>query len=152
MDELPTSEAQSLTPAPLNRPDNVLQGPFEVGQKAQGDEADAASKQRLRNIVNWLVVSGTCAFALSFLALITRWSWGRHSWIQDIVKAHFAAAVGLPLAAIASLVIVVLLESRFDTVEMEAFHGFIRFKGASGPIVLWAFCFLGITGSIRLLW
>ncbi len=50
-----------------------------------------------------------------------------------------------------AFILVVLLEARFDRVEMK-FFGIVEFKGASGPIVLWAFCFLVMAISIGMLW
>lgn len=110
-----------------------------------------ASSSIMRDVVNWGVVVGTAVFTSVFLMLITRWAW-TSPWLEALVQEHFPATVGLPLAAIASLVIVVLLEARFDQIEMKFFHGFIEFRGAAGPIVLWGFCFLIMAGSIKIVW
>ena len=63
---------------------------------------------------------------------------------------HFAATVGLPSAALASLCLVMFLEQASGPIEFEGL-GF-KFKGASGPVVLWGFCFLIMVGAIRLDW
>ena len=63
---------------------------------------------------------------------------------------HFPATIGLPSSALAALFIVVFLESSSGPIEFEGL-GF-KFKGASGPIVLWVFCFLAMAGAIKLLW
>jgi hypothetical protein len=70
--------------------------------------------------------------------------------VFQVALDHFAATVGLPSAALAALCIVVFLESSTGPIEFEGM-GF-KFKGASGPIVLWAFCFLTMAGTIKLLW
>ena len=70
--------------------------------------------------------------------------------VFKIALDHFAATVGLPSAALVALCIVVFLESSTGPIEFDGL-GF-KFKGASGPIVLWAFCFLTIAGAIKLLW
>ncbi len=69
----------------------------------------------------------------------------------ELIVKNFAAIVGLPLAAIGSFIVVVFLEHTTDgPLEFEGF-GF-KFKGASGPVVLWVLCFLAIAGMIKLLW
>ena len=68
----------------------------------------------------------------------------------EIVLAHFPAVVGLPAGAFASLCIVMFLKHTSGAIEFEGL-GF-KFKGASGPIVLWVFCYLAVAASIKLLW
>lgn len=70
--------------------------------------------------------------------------------VFEVALAHFAATVGFPSAALAALCIVVFLESASGAIEFEGL-GF-KFKEASGPIVLWVFCFLAIAAAIKLLW
>lgn len=43
-----------------------------------------------------------------------------------------------------------LLEQVHGTIAFEGL-GF-KFRGASGPVVLWVFGYLAIVGSIKLLW
>ena len=74
---------------------------------------------------------------------------GRVDWSKIFVE-HFAATVGLPLAAIAAFVIVVLLQQGEAPLEFEGL-GF-KFKGSSGQILLWVVCFLAISGAIKFLW
>ena len=71
-------------------------------------------------------------------------------WVEALAKEHFAAAIGLPCAALAALLLVTILEINTGRVEFKA-YGF-EFKGAAGPIVMWVFCFLAIAGAIRMLW
>ena len=65
-------------------------------------------------------------------------------------QKHFAAVIGLPMAAIASLFIVLVLEYVSGQIEFEI-QG-VKFKGGAGQIVFWIFCFLSIVLSIKLLW
>lgn len=83
---------------------------------------------------------------------------GSHRWIsisikvlsEEILKNHFAAVVGLPMAGIFSLWVVTILRSKSGPIEFDAFG--LRFRGASGPVVLWVLCFLAIAFAIKLLW
>ncbi len=77
-------------------------------------------------------------------------SWGRDNWIVDIVKAHFLATVGLPLAAIASICVVFLF--RFVSGEIE-FEGFgLKFHGASAPLILWILAFMAMATAMKMVW
>ena len=69
---------------------------------------------------------------------------------ERIIREHFAAVVGLPMAALLASFIVIALKYAEGPMEFEAL-GF-KFRGASGQVILWIMCFLAITIAIRLLW
>jgi hypothetical protein len=78
-----------------------------------------------------------------------------HRWlsfpgVNDAIQNHFPAAIGLPLAALLSLWIVSLFGGNYGPIELSIL-GF-KFRGASGPIIMWGFCFLAITLAIKMLW
>ena len=114
------------------------------------DEKQFLSEERFRAIAGWLIFLGTGVFSAVFLSFLVYHSWGSESWIVDIVKEHFQATVGLPLAAIAAICIVFLFKFVAGAIEFEGL-GF-KFKGASAPVILWVLCFLAIVGGIRVLW
>jgi len=85
---------------------------------------------------------------LFVLWLVTDWT---QSYWTKLVEEHFAAIIGLPMAALASFVIVVFLkQTSTEKIEFEGL-GF-KFKGPSGEVVLWLMCFIGIALAIKLLW
>jgi hypothetical protein len=49
-----------------------------------------------------------------------------------------------------SLVIVLLLRTVEGPIELEAFG--VKFKGASGSIIMWTLCFISLVGGLKLLW
>lgn len=108
------------------------------------------SEKKLKAFANAFILFGTLAFSLIFLAFIVRHSWGKDAWIAAIVKDHFAATIGLPFAAVAALCICFLLKFTSGQIEFKAL-GF-EFRGASGPVILWIFCFFAIAGAIKMLW
>ena len=99
-------------------------------------------------VVTWvlaLVVPIATAVVLTgFLTLVP------YDILLDIVKAHFAAIVGLPTAAVFSAFLVVVLQQASGPVKFEGL-GF-KFEGTSGQVVLWIFCFLAVAAAIKLLW
>lgn len=98
-----------------------------------------------------LSVAFAATAAIAVLVPILKALWNQDSWIMELMEGHFAAVIGLPSIALLAFILVVLLEARFDKIEME-FFGVVRFKGASGPIILWGFLFLLMATALRFLW
>ena len=86
-------------------------------------------------------------FLLFFLVIYVQF--GKGYWL-NITLNHFPAVIGLPGAAAAAFVVVAVLRNTEGPIEFEGL-GF-KFKGASGPVILWMLCFLAVSGAIRLLW
>lgn len=105
---------------------------------------------RLKHFSKWVIVLGTIFVAASFLLFIVYNSWISSVWLMRLVNEHSAAIIGLPMAAMAALVIVLLLEFSVGHISFK-FAGF-HFKGASGPMVLWVMSFLSMVIGIKLLW
>jgi hypothetical protein len=110
----------------------------------------ASSPRTLRSVAGWIVLFGAILLAGAFIIGGTLTIWTGQPWLVEIAREHFAATVGLPAAALVALCIVYFLEHTGGPIEFEGL-GF-KFRGASGPIVLWVLCFLAITAGIRLLW
>lgn len=95
-------------------------------------------------LVAFVVVGGVFIY---FLALDIAYA---QPWMMELFKEHSAAVLGLPLAAIAALALVLVLETKSGRIEFEGL-GF-KFRGASGEVIMWVICFLAIVSSIKLLW
>jgi hypothetical protein len=119
-------------------------------------EADETiSDSRFRKYVTWLIVLGTALCASYFLGFLVYHSLAAtpssNNWFLRIIEEHYAATIGVPLSAICAFCIVLLLKvANVGPIELEAL-GF-KFRGASGPVVLWIFCFLAIVFGMYLLW
>ena len=106
-------------------------------------------EERLRRYLSWAaVVAVICYAILLFLVFLINGS--REPRTTDLVLKHYAAVVGLPSAAAAALFIVLILKAAAGPIEFEAI-GF-KFRGASGPVVLWVLCFLSIVAGIKTVW
>lgn len=117
-------------------------------EKAAAEQGREYQAPMVRRVAQWLVLIGGLIFGGTFI-VGGAMSMMTNPVVFDIAMRNFAATVGLPSAAIVALCIVVMLESSSGPIEFEGM-GF-RFRGASGPIVLWVVCFLAITLAIKLL-
>lgn len=103
----------------------------------------------IRRVAQWAALIGGIVFAGAFVI------GGAATMMTDPVlyaKAleQIPATIGLPSAALAALCLVMVLENTSGPIEFEGL-GF-KFKGASGPIILWCVVFLCMTGAIKLVW
>lgn len=103
----------------------------------------------LRIVSRWSVLLGAMLYGVTFFAF-SIYGMIYEEWVEEIAKQHFAAAIGLPCAALAALLLVTILEINAGRIEFKAYG--LEFKGAAGPIVMWVLCFIAIAGAIRLLW
>jgi hypothetical protein len=95
------------------------------------------------------IVLGMIAL-LCYLLFIGSSFFLKGGWINELLQEHYVFFVGLPFSGFLAYFIVGTLESVRGEIEFEAMG--IKFKGASGPIIMWVFVFLAIVISIRLVW
>lgn len=104
-----------------------------------------------RRIAMVLAVPGTVIISGIYLYMIFVSYWRANVELeQDILKAHFAAIVGLPAGAAVSFILVVLLRQAEGEFKFEALT--FKFSGASGQVAMWVVCFLAFAGAIKLVW
>jgi hypothetical protein len=124
------------------------------GADSPQKHAAITSDASLRKWVTWVGVTGTGLLGTYFFGfIICQTIWGvaePTNWLVKLTNDHYAALVGTPMSAVTAFCIVSLLKVTSGPIEFEAF-GF-KFRGASGPIVLWVFCFLSIAAAFHLLW
>jgi hypothetical protein len=115
---------------------------------------DISSDPGLRTLASWVAVGGTALLAsYFFLFLAYQLIWGPPapgSWLAILLNEHYAAMAGTPLAAVTAFCIVSILKVTNGPIEFEGF-GF-KFRGASGPIILWLLCFGAIACAFYFLW
>src|SRR5690349_21429421 len=105
--------------------------------------AESSPPSLVRQVVTWLcVISGPALAAITFPRLCGQ-RYSNSSWLLTIFQQHYVVIFGLPSAALLSFMLVVVFEARFDNIEMEIAN-IVKFRGASGPIILWVLCFLSI--------
>jgi hypothetical protein len=67
------------------------------------------------------------------------------------MMTHFGGMLGNIMATMTSIVVVVIFRVAAGPIEFETPLGF-KFKGASGPVVLWVFTYLATICGISVLW
>ena len=70
---------------------------------------------------------------------------------EEALKEHFAGILGTTMSVMTALVIVVIFRVAAGPIEFETPFGF-KFKGASGPVVLWIFTYLACISGMVALW
>ena len=106
------------------------------------------AENRLRIVTSILAIGLFGIWVLLYLYGL--YAIGRNGVFAPILESHFKATVGLPLAALAALCLVFLLRATSGPIELEVL-GF-KFKGASGPLIMWVVVFLAIVLAIQTLW
>lgn len=104
-----------------------------------------------RRFIVWAAILATGGFAVIWMYPIAHAYLTNEAWVEGVLQSHFAATVGMPAVAALAFLLVITFEARFDAIEME-FFGIVKFKGASGPIILWVLCVLTMASCIRMLW
>ncbi|MEO0699829.1 MAG: hypothetical protein AAFY81_08955, partial [Pseudomonadota bacterium] len=87
------------------------------------------------------------SFGLFALFLVAEWN--NPNW-SKVIFDHFAATIGLPMAAAAAFLVVSFFKTVDGPIKIEVLG--LKFEGASGPILMWVIVFGAITGGIAVLW
>ena len=108
----------------------------------------------LRKWITWAAVVGTAMWAgCFFVFLIYQSIVGSNTsdnWFIRMVQEHPAATIGIAMSAVTAFCLVAILEVSRGPIEFEAL-GF-KFRGASGPVILWILCFLVMIFGVWFLW
>lgn len=109
----------------------------------------------LQELANWIAVLGTWLLAAYFFGFLIyhtlKKTSSTDSWFLTVIERNFAATIAVPLSAISSACIVVMLEATTgEPIVFEALT--VKFSGASGPVVLWVFCFSVMILAVKVLW
>ena len=94
------------------------------------------------------LLAAVCVLVFVGLATVSVWTKFMH-W-QFMLKEHFAALVGLPVAAIASFMLVIFLRQTVGPINVKV-AGF-EFVGAAGQGIMWILFFLSMAYAIHLVW
>lgn len=107
------------------------------------------TKRKIVTAFAWVAATLITLFSIYVFFIMAKRGYDYQIWLP-IAQKHFAAVIGLPMTAIASLFIVLVLEYFSGKIEFEILS--LKFKGAAGQIIFWILCFLSIVLAIKLLW
>ena len=106
--------------------------------------------EQIRIVAFWVALIGGSILTISLFSFFIFQLFKENSWIIEIYKNHFVAGIGLPFAAIAAFIIVIVFKHQDGDVEVKML-GF-EFKGASGQIMMWVIVFLSEALALKFLW
>ena len=99
-------------------------------------------KDLLRKTARWAILFGASIFTASVLIfLVYQTYFVEDSWLIKNISEHFAAAIGLPMAGIASLCVVLVLEFSSGPIELQALG--VKFK-VRLALLSFGFCVLAL--------
>jgi hypothetical protein len=116
----------------------------EVGPGEQKEETF------LRISFRWVTLILTTTGAYFISILLASFFWQQEPWFMRIMKEHFAAFFGIPMATLIALAIVIVL--RISAGPIEAEFSEIKLRGAAGEVLFWVICFLSVVAAIAWLW
>jgi hypothetical protein len=119
------------------------------------EPAAAARRSRLTHAATWGVVLGTAVwtgFFFGFLVVSALYPEAvPESWLVTMIREHPSPTLGIAMSAISAFCVVAVLDVfARDPIEIR-FLGF-ELRGAAGPVVLWALCFLAFVAALEVLW
>jgi hypothetical protein len=104
----------------------------------------------LRIAFRWVTLLLTTTGAYFISILLASFFWQQEPWFMKIMKEHFAALFGIPMATLVALAMVIVLRISAGPIEAE-FPG-IKLRGAAGEVLFWVICFMSVITAIRWLW
>jgi hypothetical protein len=114
------------------------------------NENNSQTIPMLRRAAPWIATLGLVVGAFSALALIVYIFWSDPKSFSALLIQHLRPIIGVPMAAVSAFSVVWVLQATSGRIEFEL--GPMKFRGASGPVVLWVFAFIAFAFAIVLLW
>jgi hypothetical protein len=117
-----------------------------IADMQRASDVDSELPPRWVRVVMTLSISGALLLGTiaMFVVLVMNGA------LLPLVKAHPAAMIGIPWSGGASFSVVLVCRASFGNTRFNVLG--LGFEGASGPIVLWAMCFLAHIVGIYTLW
>jgi hypothetical protein len=124
-----------------------LSAPNPTGSDPAPQDWEASFSKNLRIIALWGSIAAVGVLSALVIWFVVRMSF--ETW-QSIVQVHFLATMGLTGFGIVAFAVVVFLRNTEGPLEFEVWG--LKFKGASGQVVIWAFCVVVLSLCAKLLW
>jgi len=91
---------------------------------------------------NWVRISVVMMLAIALLVspLLIVFMLYESGDLLKIARDHAPAVIGVPWSGGSAFIVVLVLRTSFGAIDFKILG--VEFKGASGPIIMWVFCFL----------
>jgi hypothetical protein len=101
---------------------------------------------------NWVRISVVMMLAITLLIspLLIVLMLYQSGDLLNIARDHAPAVIGVPWAGGSAFIVVLVLRTSFGAIDFKVLG--VEFKGASGPIIMWVFCFLVEVLAIKTLY
>jgi hypothetical protein len=149
-DTAPVSLEPAPPPAAMPGPSRPLAVQSQAPWSAATVVDDQDPGQPFRRVFGWVALVAAGVWGLFMGGFLAYHSLQPDDWMLRLVEKQFPAMILVPMSALGSLCIVLLLRLSSGPLEFKAL-GF-EFRGASGQVVLWVVCFIALILSIKLLW
>lgn len=113
------------------------------------DEVGTDGSGRLQNLWRNIIILAVL-LGFGFAAVISLQFFMHDTVIVDLGYRHFASIFGLPAAAAASILIVLVTRAVSGPMSVEFFG--IKFRGAASETIMWVVCFLAISFAVEKTW
>jgi magnesium-transporting ATPase (P-type) len=114
----------------------------------EDDSNDERASQRL--IFGWINFGLTTLGAVFIWVYLATLIFRGNTWLHPIMKQHFAALFGVPIAAVTALAVVMVL--RISSGQLVFKVWVFKVRGAAGEALFWVLCFLSIVLALYLLY
>jgi len=104
----------------------------------------------LRRVAPWAAALCLLGGGLTAAIMIISTLLSEPHLFRSLLERQARAIFGIPMAALSAFCVVWVLEATSGRIEFEV--GGLKFRGASGPVVLWVLAFLAFVFAIYLLW
>jgi hypothetical protein len=119
-------------------------------ESEEGGPSESTEDAFLRRSFRWLTLSLTTIGAIVIWLLLAYFFGQQEPWFMKIVREHFAALFGIPVATMIALAVVLVLRLSAGPIEFE--FSMIKLRGAAGEVLFWVICFLSVTFALGWLW
>jgi hypothetical protein len=69
---------------------------------------------------------------------------------KELFKQHYVGVVGMPSICLGAFMLVMIFRRTSGPIQLEMFS--IKFKGAAGPIIMWALAVLTMATAVKMNW
>ena len=122
---------------------------MEQGETPSGHQWGETKFGSAVSLVSVLVFAVALAGMCSLFLAVLYDGYKAGTWLP-LFQHQFAAIVGVPFCIVTAVCIVLFFRGFHGPIEFQI--GSLKFSGATGPVVLWIFCFAAVVIAVKFHW